>query len=260
RAKEEGWRARSAFKLLQLDEEFALFKGCERAVDLCAAPGSWTQVLARQVLARQLGVQDDDPSAGTRIVSVDINKMAPIQGVVTLQGDITAEDTARRVIDTFGGHKADIVVCDGAPDVTGLHDLDEYLQQQLVVAALTISTFLLKPGASFVTKVFRGRDSEHFLIPQFHAFFSHVTLAKPSSSRNASLESFVVCKGYRPPTGFVPTMPLSLAPGPPGVVSFVAVGDLDGLDADSSYQLEEGHSVIEPLARPIDTPDMYKGE
>jgi tRNA (cytidine32/guanosine34-2'-O)-methyltransferase len=112
RAKEEGWRARSAFKLLQVDEQFHIFEGVSRAVDLCAAPGSWSQVLQRKLIKEK---QSND----SIIVSVDLQEMAPIEGVITMQGDITSEETANKIIEHFHGQKAHIVVCDGAPDVTG---------------------------------------------------------------------------------------------------------------------------------------------
>ena len=109
-AKERGYRARSAFKLLQLNSTFNFLPSASRAVDLCAAPGSWTQVLKETV---------------EFVVSVDLQAMAPIEGAKIIQGDITSGETAREIIDYFKGDKVDVVVCDGAPDVTGLHDIDE---------------------------------------------------------------------------------------------------------------------------------------
>jgi 23S rRNA U2552 (ribose-2'-O)-methylase RlmE/FtsJ len=173
---ELGFRARSAFKLLHVDEKFGIFgPDVKRAVDLCAAPGSWSQVLARKLLptrpsaavpaaADGKGVSDGksatavpaavpaaaasvasaaaksaakaggESSAAARIVSVDLQEMAPIEGVRVLQGDITSLATAHAIIDAFAGARADLVVCDGAPDVTGFHEIDEYLQSQLIVA------------------------------------------------------------------------------------------------------------------------------
>ncbi|CAI9599699.1 unnamed protein product, partial [Staurois parvus] len=145
-AKEEGWRARSAFKLLQLDEEYQLFQGVQRAVDLCAAPGSWSQVLSRKLRA-------NDETAEVKIVAVDLQAMAPLPGVIQIQGDITKVSTAHEIIHHFEGHPADLVVCDGAPDVTGLHDIDEYIQAQLLLAALNITTHVLRKGGTFVAKV-----------------------------------------------------------------------------------------------------------
>eukprot|EP00474_Spongospora_subterranea_P000830 CRZ01288.1 hypothetical protein [Spongospora subterranea] len=108
RAKELGYRARSAFKLLQIDKAFNLLDGVINAVDLCAAPGSWSQVLSNRI----------GPNNG-RIVAVDLQEMSPIDGVTQLQGDITRRSTADAIISLFEGNLADIVVCDGAPDVTG---------------------------------------------------------------------------------------------------------------------------------------------
>ncbi|XP_044287067.1 putative tRNA (cytidine(32)/guanosine(34)-2'-O)-methyltransferase isoform X2 [Varanus komodoensis] len=193
-AKEEGWRARSAFKLLQLDEEYHLFQGVSRAVDLCAAPGSWSQVLSRKL-------KGDD----TKIVAVDLQAMAPLAGVIQIQGDITKVSTAQEIIRHFEGQPADLVVCDGAPDVTGLHDIDEYIQAQLLLAALNITTHVLKRGGTFVAKIFRGKDVT-LLYSQLKIFFPDVTCAKPRSSRNSSIEAFAVCRNYSPPESYVPNM------------------------------------------------------
>jgi hypothetical protein len=141
------------------------------------------------------------------------------------------------------------VVCDGAPDVTGLHDLDEYMQAQLLLAALNITTNVLRPGGDFVAKIFRGKDVS-LLYSQLRCFFEEVTVAKPKSSRNSSIESFVVCRGYSPPEGFTPTMDALLLGHMYGqngndligmnnvIVPFVACGDLNGFDADKSYPLQ----------------------
>lgn len=237
-AKEKGWRARSAFKLLQLDEEFQLFKGVKRAVDLCAAPGSWSQVLSQKVGGHSSG----------QVVAVDLQAMAPLPGVIQIQGDITQLSTAKEIIQHFEGCPADLVVCDGAPDVTGLHDVDEYMQAQLLLAALNIATHVLKPGGCFVAKIFRGRDVT-LLYSQLRIFFSSVLCAKPKSSRNSSIEAFAVCQGYDPPEGFIPdlTRPLmnhsydfKQLHGPARViVPFVTCGDLSAYDSDRTYSLDE---------------------
>ena len=107
-AKENGWRARSAFKLLQINEEFNIFNNVKKVVDLCAAPGSWSQVLARELYKNE---EKND----VKIVAVDLQIMAPIEGVIQLQGDITKLETAQKIISYFDGEKSDLVVCDGAP-------------------------------------------------------------------------------------------------------------------------------------------------
>ncbi|XP_030403190.1 putative tRNA (cytidine(32)/guanosine(34)-2'-O)-methyltransferase isoform X2 [Gopherus flavomarginatus] len=244
-AKEEGWRARSAFKLLQLDEEFQLFEGVRRAVDLCAAPGSWSQVLSRKLK----GGAGEGPES-VKIVAVDLQAMAPLPGVVQIQGDITKVSTAQEIIQHFEGQPADLVVCDGAPDVTGLHDIDEYIQAQLLLAALNITTHVLNKGGTFVAKIFRGKDVT-LLYSQLRIFFPDVTCAKPRSSRNSSIEAFVVCRGYCPPEGYVPNMSNPLLDhcydvdfnqleGPNRViVPFLACGDLSAYDSDQTYPLQE---------------------
>ena len=243
KAKEEGYRARSAYKLLQVDERFDLFKDVKCAVDLCAAPGSWSQVLAQKL------------PASSKIVAVDLQEMAPIEGVIEIQGDITSDKTASEVIGAFGGEKADLVVCDGAPDVTGLHDLDEYVQFQLLLAALNIGTVLLKEGGSFVAKIFRGENVD-LLYAKFEIFFRHVWVAKPRSSRNSSTEAFVVCKDFRIPEGYNPRLSHNeelmtlLTATERKVVPFVACGDLSGYDADMNYP-EYAEAFIKPVQPPI---------
>ncbi|XP_039203012.1 putative tRNA (cytidine(32)/guanosine(34)-2'-O)-methyltransferase isoform X2 [Crotalus tigris] len=241
-AKEEGWRARSAFKLLQLDEEYHLFKGVTRAVDLCAAPGSWSQVLSRKLKG------EDPKNADIKIVAVDLQAMAPLPGVIQIQGDITKVSTAQEIIHHFEGQPADLVVCDGAPDVTGLHDIDEYIQAQLLLA------------------IFRGKDVT-LLYSQLKIFFPDVTCAKPRSSRNSSIEAFAVCRNYSPPEGYVPNMSNPLLDhcydvdfnqleGPNRViVPFLACGDLSAYDSDRTYPLqldpEKEYTYVPPTQPPI---------
>lgn len=262
-AKEEGWRARSAFKLLQLDQEFNLFTGVNRAVDLCAAPGSWSQVLSRKLRGQEKG------NTEVKIVAVDLQAMAPLPGVTQIQGDITKISTAEEIIRHFEGQPADLVVCDGAPDVTGLHDVDEYIQAQLLLAALNITTHVLKKGGTFVAKIFRGKDVT-LLYSQLKIFFSSVTCAKPRSSRNSSIEAFVVCQNYQPPEGYIPNMSNPLLDhsydvdfnqldGPNRViVPFMACGDLSAYDSDRTYPLQlddsKEYQYTPPTQLPIQPP------
>ncbi|ESL08294.1 ribosomal rRNA methyltransferase [Trypanosoma rangeli SC58] len=322
KAKEEGYRARSAYKLLQLHEEFdILHRGRIRTgvVDLCAAPGSWSQVLARH-LREEVRETPGQPSAGAaRIVAVDLQEMMPIEGVQLLQGDITSEVTAREIIRLLNGNddvegeaagtaaerdagstvrdcekKADLVVCDGAPDVTGMHELDEYLQHHLLLAALNITTFVLRRGGTFVTKMFRGPNTP-FLVAKSEVFFQHVMIAKPKSSRNASMEAFMVCQDYQPPAAYRPSFdrPLTAttrcftpaAPLPPAlalqqreaqqetteqqayetfmmdsvIVPFLACGDLSGYDADMCYDREADAPVLPPVHPPVQAPYLATG-
>lgn len=275
RAKEKGYRARSAFKLLQLDSEFNLFEGVVRAVDLCAAPGSWSQVLSDKLVASQPNTSDDNT---TKIVAVDLQPMAPIHGVLCIQGDITSYETAQAILKPFGcnegtkdGNRAELVICDGAPDVTGLHDLDEYLQAQLLMSAVKITTHVLVDGGTFVAKIFRGRHASQ-LYAQLRLLFDRVSIAKPTSSRNSSLESFVVCQQFNK-NNAVDVRNLSLdrdtildviegSPSLPKCIPpFLACGDLSGwgeepgtiMDADKSYPMEEADYVA-PIHPPMAPP------
>jgi tRNA (cytidine32/guanosine34-2'-O)-methyltransferase len=278
-AKEEGWRARSAFKLLQIDEVFHIFEGTRknnpisknfyfipiisgvtRAVDLCAAPGSWSQVLSKKLYEPS---QNKDE---VKIIAVDLQAMAPLPGVTQLQGDITKLSTAQAIIDHFGnGQKAQLVICDGAPDVTGLHDIDEYIQSQLLLAALNITTHILLPRGTFIAKIFRGKDTT-LLYSQLRIFFEKVSIAKPASSRNSSIEAFVVCEKYRPPEGYEPQMinPMlddiqlildeTSSPVNRSIIPFVVCGDLRGYDSDTSYNLnlnDKKYEYKEVVQKPI---------
>ncbi|CAB0020654.1 unnamed protein product [Nesidiocoris tenuis] len=258
-AKEEGWRARSAFKLLQIDETFNILKDVTKAVDLCAAPGSWSQVLAKKL--------DSSNATETKIVAVDLQAMAPLPGVIQIQGDITKKSTAEAIISHFEGEQADLVVCDGAPDVTGLHDIDEFIQSQLLLAALNITTHILKRGGKFVAKIFRGREVS-LLYSQLRIFFNRVTIVKPRSSRNSSIEAFALCEGYDPPEGYTPNMmnPLlenssvdwSQLEGEVNrfVTPFLACGDLSAFDSDRCYPLsfQGQYEPREPVQPPIRPP------
>jgi len=263
-AKEEGWRARSAFKLMQINEEFNIFKGVERVVDLCAAPGSWSQVLSKKLRSQK----SEEEKEKVKIVAVDLQAMAPLPGVIQIQGDITKVSTANKIVDHFAGGQADLVVCDGAPDVTGLHDIDEYIQAQLLLAALNITTHVLASGGTFVAKIFRGKDVS-LLYSQLRLFFTEVTISKPRSSRNSSIEAFVVCQNYSPPPGYTPTMvnPLldhsytdfnQLEGINRVIVPFLACGDLSAYDSDRTYGLDiregEEYEYLPPTQAPINPP------
>ncbi len=275
KAKEQGWRARSAFKLLQLNEEFDLFKNVTRVVDLCAAPGSWSQALSKEIFGKP---HSDD----ARIVAVDLQPMSPIDHVTTLQADITHPKTLEKILEIFGGEKADFVCSDGAPDVTGLHDLDEYIQAQLILSALQLATCVLKVGGTFVAKVFRGRDID-LLYSQLSYLFDKVICAKPRASRSSSLESFIVCIGYRPRPGWKPELrpdvsteeffqgmgigrakihdDLSVDKEERKIAPFIACGDLNGsYDSDATYPIDAkdvGRSTttsLDPVQMPTAPP------
>lgn len=152
------------------------------------------------------------PRDDVKIVSIDLQPISPLAGITTLQADITHPATVPLLLkapdpgsgDVSEGkasHPVDLVLSDGAPDVTGLHDLDIYVQSQLLFAALNLALCVLKPGGKFVAKIFRGRNVD-VLYAQLKIFFEKVVVAKPRSSRASSMEAFIVCLNFRPPVGF----------------------------------------------------------
>lgn len=154
------------------------------------------------------------PRKDVKIVAIDLQPISPLPGITTLRADITHPATVPLLLralhssyspSTSSNQQAsspvDLVLSDGAPDVTGLHDLDIYVQSQLLFAALNLALCVLRPGGKFVAKIFRGRNVD-LLYAQLKLFFSHVHVAKPRSSRASSVEAFIVCLNFQPPEGF----------------------------------------------------------
>ncbi|XP_060645232.1 tRNA (guanosine(34)-2'-O)-methyltransferase [Drosophila nasuta] len=258
-AKEQGWRARSAFKLLQADETFNLLDGVMRAVDLCAAPGGWSQVLSKKMYEPRTAEERQH----VKIIAVDMQGMAPIDGVTELRADITKESTANAIIEFFGGQKAQLVVSDGAPDITGNHDWDGYMQAQLLLSALSISTYILEEGGSFMGKVYRAANTSE-VYRQLKRFFKEACVFKPSASRNSSIEAFVVCRQFKMPKDHVPCNLITewyikpeqalkditgLKYGPVEHLPFVA--HQCEYDADLSYDLNENYEHHEAVQKPL---------
>lgn len=233
-------------------------------VDLCAAPGSWSQVLSRVLIkgekfgrsawqdkeaqfrqqmlrvfapektagggpasvAAREGDGDDHPRPreGVKIVAIDLQPISPLPGIITLRADITHPATVPLLLKALdpeydpssrtqqASHPVDLVLSDGAPDVTGLHDLDIYVQSQLLFAALNLALCVLKPGGKFVAKIFRGRNVD-VLYAQLKLFFDRVVVAKPRSSRASSIEAFIVCLNFQPPPGFIASLDEPLGVG-----------------------------------------------
>jgi 23S rRNA (uridine2552-2'-O)-methyltransferase len=177
-AKQEGYRARSAYKLLQINEKFHIIKKGDSVVDLGAAPGGWLQVAAKL--------------SGGRIVGVDLESIAPIPGVKTFVADITHESTVSLVKDALGG-EADVVICDAAPNLTGAWDMDHAVSVDLARSALKIAKKLLRPRGNFVVKVFQG-DLFIDYLNEVRREFSSVHAHSPQASRKESAETYVVAK------------------------------------------------------------------
>jgi 23S rRNA (uridine2552-2'-O)-methyltransferase len=182
-AKEQGYRSRAAFKLVELDEKYRLLKRGGRVLDLGAAPGGWTQVAVDKV----------GPTGW--VVAVDIQEVEPIQGAAHILGDIYDEDIIARIERDLGG-KADLVMSDMAAPSTGHAGTDHLRVMGLIEAAYDVAQHLLAPGGAFVAKVLAG-GTEREMLNRLKKDFARVHHAKPTASRADSREMYLVAIGYR---------------------------------------------------------------
>jgi 23S rRNA (uridine2552-2'-O)-methyltransferase len=182
RAQLEGWRARAAFKLIELDERFGLLKDVDRVVDLGAAPGSWSQVLLKR-----------RPKA--TVVGIDLLEVEPMAGLTFVQGDFLEDGMDEKLIGLMGG-PADLVMSDMAANTVGHPQTDHLRTMALVEAAADFAVRVLRPGGTFVAKVLGG-GAEGPLVAELKRRFDSVRHAKPPASRKESSETYLVAMGRK---------------------------------------------------------------
>jgi 23S rRNA (uridine2552-2'-O)-methyltransferase len=186
-AKEQGYRSRAAFKLIQLNERFGFFRGAKYILDLGASPGSWLQVASEAVGSNGL------------VVGVDLEKIkdTDLENVKTIVGDILNDDTVSEILRIIPG-RMDVVLSDLAQNVSGSWDLDQYRQIELAKKALSVSRKVLKREGYFVVKVFQGSEYDDFM-KEMKGAFKSVKVHKPKASRKGSAEIFLVAKTLKNP-------------------------------------------------------------
>lgn len=180
----DGYRARAAYKLLELNEKDKLIRPASLVVDLGSAPGSWSQIAGRLV-----GVKG-------RVVASDILPMDSLENVDFIQGDFTEEAVFNQIMDLLGNRKADVVISDMAPNISGVDVADQAASMYLVELALDMARQVLKPKGDFVAKVFQGDGFDDY-VKDVRTSFEKVVIRKPNASRPRSREVYVVGKGFK---------------------------------------------------------------
>lgn len=182
-AKRAGYRSRAAYKLIQLDERNRLFKPGYLVVDLGAAPGGWSQVAASRI------------GDSGRVLAVDVLPLAPLAGVEFIQGDFLDDSVAGRLRSLLGAARADVVMSDMAPNISGIRDADQARALDLALGALAFAEEVMKPSGTFVVKAFHGEAMQE-LMDEVRRKFASVAVRKPGASRDRSSEIYLLARGY----------------------------------------------------------------
>ena len=182
RSKIEGYRARSVYKLIEIDEKFKIFKGGMNVIDIGAAPGSWSQYVSKVV-------------KNGKIISIDLKEMVEIKNTIQIKGDFTKPDIQNQIKDYFN-NEIDVVMSDMAVDTTGIKNIDSIQTGELCKEAMIFSKNVMSKKGFFISKIFMG-SSFNEIIELGKNIFKEVKVFKPKSSRKDSKESFVICKNLR---------------------------------------------------------------
>jgi len=181
-SKVDGYRARSAYKLIEIDEKFKIFKGGLTVIDIGAAPGSWTQYASKAV-------------RNGKIISIDLKEMEPIGNTFQIKGDFTEDQTQKKIKELLTD-KSDIVMSDMAVNTTGIKNIDSIQTGELCKEAMIFSQDIISNSGFFISKMFMG-GSFNEIVQLGKKIFKEVKVFKPKSSRKDSKESFIICKNLR---------------------------------------------------------------
>lgn len=189
RSKREGYRSRAAYKLTELDERDKLLKPGMVVVDLGSAPGGWSQVLAKRAREAPAGKEG-------LIVAIDLLEMEPITGVTFVRGDFSKPSGLTAVAQALGGRKADLVLSDLSPNLTGIPFTDQARSMELTELAFEFALKHLKTEGVFLVKVFQGVGYQEFL-KTLRSAFDKVVVRKPAASRDESAEQYLLARGFK---------------------------------------------------------------
>ena len=181
-SKVDGYRARSAYKLIEIDEKFKIFKGGLSVIDIGAAPGSWSQYASKKI-------------KNGKVISIDLKKMEEIKNTVQIKGDFTEVDVQKK-IKRFLNKKTDVIMSDMAVNTTGIKNIDSIQTGELCKEAMIFSKDLISDKGFFISKIFMG-GSFNEIVALGKKIFKEVKVFKPKSSRKDSKESFIICKNIR---------------------------------------------------------------
>ena len=182
KSKVDGYRARSAYKLIEIDEKFKIFKGGISVIDIGAAPGSWSQYVSKVVKSGKL-------------ISIDLKKIEPIDNSVQIRGDFT-DSQIQEEIKKYISAKVDVVMSDMAVNTTGIKNIDSIQTGELSKEAMFFAKDILNDNGYFISKIFMGSTFNE-IVAEGKKFFKEVKVFKPKSSRKDSKESFIVCRKIR---------------------------------------------------------------
>ena len=181
-SKVDGYRARSAYKLIEIDEKFKIFKGGISVIDIGAAPGSWSQYASKVVKSG-------------KIISIDLKEMEPIGNTIQIQGDFTDQKIKEEIRKNLQ-KKAEVVMSDMAVNTTGIKNIDAIYTGELCKEAMIFSKDIMSDDGFFISKIFMGGTFNE-IVAQGKSIFKEVKVFKPKSSRKDSKESFIICKNLR---------------------------------------------------------------
>ena len=181
-SKVDGFRARSAYKLIEIDEKFKIFKGGLTVVDIGAAPGSWSQYASKII-------------RNGKIISIDLKEMEPIDNTIQIKGDFTDEEIQKEIKKLSNGN-SDIVMSDMAINTTGIKNIDSIQTGELCKDAMIFSKEIISIKGFFISKIFMGGPFNE-IVALGKKIFKEVRVFKPKSSRKDSKESFIICKNLR---------------------------------------------------------------